>query len=281
MPAPSGVNDDNVIFETGQSEADRLRLQHEIMKHGMKDLVKAPIDLSKPGLQILDQATADGTWLKDVSEIATAQHEYTGTDIVDSYYPVPPPAHTTFFNQSMTKEWPAEMQGKFDLVHSRLALPGSGTTPPRDVVDKLVKLVKPGGYIQQTEMMFTLLPNNGPAMKDFIQTVIDVFTIAVGGQSLDYKNDLEKWYGEMGLTDIKSEVYTIGIGKKATTERMVGISSESFLATSTSLSETAKVMPPITLSLEQIGELPKRVHAEINEVGGFWQIFTIWAHKKA
>jgi len=85
--------------------------------------------------------------LQEVSEIATAQHEYTGTDIVDSYYPVPPPAQTTFFNQSMTKEWPAELQGKFDLVHSRLALPGSGTTPPRDVVDKLAKLIKLGGYI--------------------------------------------------------------------------------------------------------------------------------------
>jgi len=41
------------------------------------------------------------------------------------------------------------------------------------------------------------------------------------------------------------------------------------------------VIPPITLSLEQIGELPKRVYDELNEVGGFWQIFTIWAHKKA
>ena len=60
MPAPLGANDDNVIFATGQTETDRLRLQHEIMKDCMKDLIKAPIDLSKPGLQILDQATADG-----------------------------------------------------------------------------------------------------------------------------------------------------------------------------------------------------------------------------
>jgi hypothetical protein len=61
MPAPTGTNDDNVIFETGKSETDRLALQHEIIKEHMKDLVKAPIDLSKPGLKILDQATADGT----------------------------------------------------------------------------------------------------------------------------------------------------------------------------------------------------------------------------
>lgn len=60
MPAPSGTNDDNILFETGQSETARLALQHEIIKYGMKGLIKAPIDLSKPGLKILDQATADG-----------------------------------------------------------------------------------------------------------------------------------------------------------------------------------------------------------------------------
>jgi hypothetical protein len=60
MPAPTGTNDDNVLFETGKSETDRLALQHEIIKDHMKDLVKAPVDLSKPGLKILDQAAADG-----------------------------------------------------------------------------------------------------------------------------------------------------------------------------------------------------------------------------
>jgi hypothetical protein len=51
----------NIIFETGSKEVDRLELQHEIIKDAMKVLVKAPPDLSKPYLQILDQATADGT----------------------------------------------------------------------------------------------------------------------------------------------------------------------------------------------------------------------------
>jgi hypothetical protein len=60
MPPPSGTNDDNILFEPGQSETARLALQHEIIKYGMKSLIKAPIDLSKPGLKTLDQATADG-----------------------------------------------------------------------------------------------------------------------------------------------------------------------------------------------------------------------------
>ncbi|KAI9646604.1 hypothetical protein NHQ30_004599 [Ciborinia camelliae] len=73
---------------------------------GRRNLIKAPIDPSKPGFKILDQATANGEhstpvihepskqnlihipglWLKDVASIASAQHEYVGTHIVDSYH---------------------------------------------------------------------------------------------------------------------------------------------------------------------------------------------------
>ncbi|EHK98558.1 hypothetical protein M7I_5648 [Glarea lozoyensis 74030] len=211
MTSTSGLNDDNIIFAAGEKEVDRLQLQHEIMKDAMKDLIKAPLNLSKPGLQILDQATADGPllpntpqnsahtnipsgiWLKDVAAVSPAQHEYTGTDI-EPYYPVPPPAHMTFFDQSMTKPWPAHMNATFDLVHSRLALPGAGITPIKTVVTQLIDLVKPGGWIQQTEMVYN--PN------------------------------------------------------------------------------------AVKLSFEELDTLPERVLKELNEVGGYWQFFTIWGRKE-
>ena len=181
-----------------------------------------------------------GLWLKDVAAIAPAQHEYVGTDIVDSYYPIPPPPHTTFFNQSMTADWPAELKGTFDLVHSRLALPGAGAYRARDVVQRLVDLVKPGGYIQQTEMVFTQWPDLGPAMKEFYQACVDIFSIAISGQDLHYITAIEKWYAEMGLEDIQCEVYTIPVGAKAPNPRIKHISIESFSATCQGLTDTAK-----------------------------------------
>jgi hypothetical protein len=49
------------ILEGSPTEAQRLQLQHEIIKDAMGGkLVAAPLDLSKPGLRILDSATADG-----------------------------------------------------------------------------------------------------------------------------------------------------------------------------------------------------------------------------
>jgi hypothetical protein len=146
----------------------------------------------------------------------------------------------TFFDHNMIKEWPVEMHGKFDLVHSRLALPGAGTTPPRSVVEKLVKLMKPGGWIQHTEMLYTQWPNNGPAMNDMWKMATEFIGFAAGGQSLDYVNDLQKWYTELGLENVEFEIHNIGIGKKAKSERMQGISSQSFLITTTGLAMGAK-----------------------------------------
>jgi hypothetical protein len=41
-------------------ELKRLADNHEVIKDAMGGLILAPVDLSKPGLRILDCATADG-----------------------------------------------------------------------------------------------------------------------------------------------------------------------------------------------------------------------------
>ena len=56
----TGTNDDNVIFGENQTEAERLDMQHRVIFDSMPELVTAPIDLSKGGLKILDQATGSG-----------------------------------------------------------------------------------------------------------------------------------------------------------------------------------------------------------------------------
>jgi hypothetical protein len=145
-----------------------------------------------------------------------------------------------FFDHDMTQPWPASLHSTVDLVHSRPALPGSGPTSPRLVVENLVKLLKPGDWIQQTKILYTKWPGNGPAMKDLHQVAVEWFGLAVGGQSLDYVNDLQKWYTKFGLENVEFEIHDIGIGKKSKSERMRGISSQSFLITTTGLTMVRK-----------------------------------------
>ncbi|TGO22633.1 hypothetical protein BPAE_0160g00090 [Botrytis paeoniae] len=179
----------------------------------------------------------------------------------------------------MTSDWPSDLTSTFDLVHSRFALPGTGIHSPRSVVSRLVALVKPGGYIQQSEMVFTPWPSNGPAMKEFQQACIDVFTMVIGGQELEYLYNIGKWYREMGLEDVQYEIYTIPIGVKAKSERIRDISIESFELTCQGLVDTTKVLPPISISPERLATLPQRLRKELTEIGEAWQPFAIWDRK--
>jgi hypothetical protein len=57
------VEDEKYFMEKNATEAaevERLSYQHEVIKSFMGSLVLAPVDLTIPGLRILDSATADG-----------------------------------------------------------------------------------------------------------------------------------------------------------------------------------------------------------------------------
>jgi len=61
QPSEAAVEDSDYILEASPTETQRLRMQHDVIKEALDGhLITAPIDLSLPGLRILDSATADG-----------------------------------------------------------------------------------------------------------------------------------------------------------------------------------------------------------------------------
>ncbi|TGO19557.1 hypothetical protein BTUL_0003g00090 [Botrytis tulipae] len=107
------------------------------------------------------------------------------------------------------------------------------------MISRLVALVKQGGYIRQSERVFTPWPLNGPSMKEFQQACIDEVTMVIGGQELEYLYTIEKWYREMGLEDVHYEIYTIPVGAKAESQRIRDI-IESFGLTCQRLVDTTQ-----------------------------------------
>jgi hypothetical protein len=53
-------NTTHYFLDVNPEEAERLELSQEIISDHMQRAVWAPIDLSQPGLKILDSATASG-----------------------------------------------------------------------------------------------------------------------------------------------------------------------------------------------------------------------------
>ena len=158
-----------------------------------------PVDLSKPGLRILDAATADGTWLRDLQSSIpkSVDHTYIGTDIEPELFPSQLPAGMTLLAQDVTKPWPADWPKSFDLVHQRLGLAGSSPTPIPDVVTNLIGLVKPGGWIELVELDIDEPQDAGPALREFIRLLREVFTLT--GMGGNFASKMRGWLEAVGL----------------------------------------------------------------------------------
>ncbi|KAF2276649.1 S-adenosyl-L-methionine-dependent methyltransferase [Westerdykella ornata] len=275
----TGKNDDNVIFGANQTEVERLDMQHKVVYDAMPQQVQAPIDFSKSGLRILDQATGSGIWIRDLRATSSGSHTWVGTDIEDSYFPSDPPSDTSYHHQSMTEPWPTEWKGTFDLVHSRMALPGVGTNPLEATVKGLVELVKPGGYIQFVEMDWNEW-EAGPAGQAFHDAVYDLFTVVSAGQGVDILDKLIPMLKDAGLEDVQYKKFPIPFGKNAS-DKVREISRKSLYATAMGVSMTTKILPAaaLRLSREELDALPDKLAKEIDERGFTMTLFSLWGRK--
>jgi hypothetical protein len=203
-------------------ELKRLADNHDVFKDAMGGLLLVPVDLSKPGLRILDSATADGTWLRDLqSSIPTSvDRTYIGTDIEPELFPSQLPAGMTLPAQDVTKPWPADWQNSFDLVHQRLGLAGSGPTPIPDVVTNLIRLVKPGGWIELVELDIDEPQDAGPALHKFIRLLREIFTLA--GMGGNFASKMRGWLEAAGLEQVEARFVDGKAGVRNPKPELVG-----------------------------------------------------------
>lgn len=72
-----------------------------------------------------------------------------GTDITDYDTDISLPENIKLLRQNIFDEWPAEMEGYFDLVNQRAVLAHARSFENAvAITQRLTKLVKPGGWIQ-------------------------------------------------------------------------------------------------------------------------------------
>lgn len=270
------TNDDNVIFTAGESEVQRLDTQHKVVAASMTPSILAPIDFSKPGLRILDQATGSGIFLRDLraSTPNPTSHTWIGTDIETSYFPTSSPPDTSYHFQSMTTPWPQSWTSSFDLVHSRFALPGVGTTSLHSAVNNLIALVKPGGWIQFVEMD---LENwvGGPATQEFCAATRTLLSFVSAGQGVDLRSKLVPMMKEAGLVDIQVRGFAILTGKRAR-EDVRALSEDSMKATAQGVCGSLAAMLPGEGDWKGVAE---RLVKENGEVGSEFRVFAVWGRK--
>lgn len=124
--------------------------------------------------------------------------------------------------------------GKFDFVHQRLAIAVAGGEKATQLaVQRLVQMLKPGGWIQIVDLQNWTAERDGRAWKDFTICLSDL--IKSVGSSLERIEHVKGWFEELGLVDIEEKLIEANYGTRDDDKTLEEIGKESGQLTARSI----------------------------------------------
>jgi hypothetical protein len=158
------------MMPTDVEEMNRLDFQHYMLRYALHGNYAAPI--GHPS-SILDVGTGTGRWAREMAQIFP-QANVVGIDVnlppADSLAQqgkedVRPPNYT--FVQANLFEGLPFADSSFDFVHMRLLVMAIPHEQWPQVIDELVRVTRPGGWVESIET--TILQQAGSAMSQIIR----------------------------------------------------------------------------------------------------------------
>lgn len=145
-------------------EEERLDLQHRVLKYALKGNYVAPV--GKGVTSVLDVGSGTGIWGRELA-LRFLSASVFGVDLEPphadsssaSIRSLPPNYH--FMQGNILQGLPFP-DGTFDFTHQRLLVGGIPTHNWQRVVQELVRVTRPGGWIELLES-FSVFVNAGPA----------------------------------------------------------------------------------------------------------------------
>ncbi|RYP70682.1 hypothetical protein DL771_005286 [Monosporascus sp. 5C6A] len=277
-PSPSLEGEPEYILPEPQKEVQRLTDQDSALAYSMNNKrVLAPLDTSRPGLKILDSATADGLFLRSIEPLLTPPFTLSGFDIMPSFFPLAHPSHTSYAVHNIAEEWPAEMHGQYDFVHQRISLLGVGrTVTPQKAVEYLTALVKPGGWIQLGENDLREQSSGGRAMNDAMAVIRALFKAVCGSD--DFAHHMADWLRAAGFEDVCEESFEIQLGPRCQ-DPLIGQRGTNAMLQSCEAWLGAAKRFNVDVEESVTNDLFKRMEAELTQEGGSYKIIYVWGRK--
>ncbi|KAM0723888.1 hypothetical protein Q7P37_000878 [Cladosporium fusiforme] len=280
VPAMESFEKHTRARDNNPRESTRLQTQHRVIIHAMGKQVLAPIDLSQPGLRILDSGGSDGYWLRELEKQYMSQHHtYVCSDVVPSLFPTNPPSNYQYVGQDIRQPWPISSHSSFDLVHQRLVLAGAGTIPLKEVIGHLVDVLKPGGWLQLGELDGREFEENGPANREFYALLRHVLRCV--GKSGDLGAILRPAAEELGLVGVRDDVFVVcqGVLLDNVCDGLVEESIESACGAVGPLLAVNENLPMPFEGQRDLSTLEKRLRRELREEGGRSAFRVVWGQK--
>ncbi|KAG9289505.1 hypothetical protein G9A89_001277 [Geosiphon pyriformis] len=142
-------------------EIDRNNFHHYMIRAKTGTLFEAPIhEKLREGCIILDVGCGPGTWILEMAA-EYPNSSFVGFDIAKIYPQQIKPKNVQFYQANVLEgiKFPEE---HFDYVHMRFLILGIPQRSWPSVIDELIRVTKPGGWIElaEPELLSTVLTPN-------------------------------------------------------------------------------------------------------------------------
>lgn len=198
-----------------KTESIRLEHQHRLIIQNTGFVLHPTIAANLPeGARIAEIATGTGIWMRDVAATAPSSWTFTGFDLSDAQFP---PADQrgghSYQILNILEPLPKVLDSTFDAVHIRYLICALSSKDWITVAQNILKLLKPGGYLQWFESDF---PRLKALQSTATQTMESTKTMLHAFMTLQWENDvalidgvnpeLRKNVAKAGFVDVREDV---------------------------------------------------------------------------
>ncbi|KAF2150681.1 putative methyltransferase [Myriangium duriaei CBS 260.36] len=240
--APTEVREDEFNGTEGvyllphhAEEIKRLQRQHEFIRSATFDRLTS---LKLPrNARVLDSGCADGnigfanstghvkltlkgTWLADLGGFERSPYSLSdlslhGVDLSGALFrqDIRLDLRQHNLRDPFPKSW--GWSNSFDLVHQRLLVWGIGAEEWGTVLDRLIDLLKPGGYIQLVEAEWAFSTYTDEQAQQRKLGLVQCWSTESSGMDVHIWQKLPGLLSERGLVDMKEENFNLGYGATA------------------------------------------------------------------
>ncbi|RIB09634.1 S-adenosyl-L-methionine-dependent methyltransferase [Gigaspora rosea] len=271
-------NLENVVYPlpNDDDETDRLHFRHFLTRYIWQSNFSAPINdiLNDSDTQILDVGCGAASWAFDMATTYPLI-KIIGIDISQQPPTYIKPDNFTFIKANVLEELPFE-ESTFDYVFQRNLFGAFTEQNWPDVIDELVRVLKPGGFIELSEP--SMLHNAGPATKRLCEAEMEAMKLR--GTDPFTSQKLDKYLQNQGqLRNIKKEIRKCRHGSKSNqAELNLSRTAINNLVNTYSAwkPRLAKIMK---ISSEEYDELAKISEKELFEYDTYYNIVRVYARK--
>ncbi|RIB09626.1 S-adenosyl-L-methionine-dependent methyltransferase [Gigaspora rosea] len=257
-------------------EYERLNYQHAtfrcLWQGNFTSPVKKVLDNSESKAKVLDVGCGNASWIFDMAR-EYPDATFIGLDILPDQPESTKLSNAAYVQHNVLDGLPFE-DSTFDFIHQRL----SNSSFPKQkwmfVINELVRILKPGGYLEIMDVEVRMR-QAGPAMQRFYDAINEM--MIMNDFDTDLYHNVRKYFAEQGeLENINQVERKLIYGNKVDELGRMVINSGNMFHNGLKQALT----PILKTSSKELDDLFESSAKELNELNCYRICFRVYANKK-